>query len=103
METSLGVKGKTVTVMHEIEVERGSNPPGPKDLNTRYVLEDVPFGLIATLLLADLVGVQAPLHKSGLDIMNACYARDFAKENNFLPELGSLDMAALSKLSTDGF
>jgi len=102
METSFGVAGKTLTELHEIEVERGLNPPGPKDINTRYVLEDVPFGLIPTLLLADLVDVNAPLHRSGVQMMNACYARDFAAENDFLPELNPVDVDSLMKLSVDG-
>lgn len=63
---------------------------GPKTLDSRYVTEDMPFGLVPILRLAELAGVTVPLHESGLRMMSALYGRDFASENDILPQLDTL-------------
>lgn len=103
MSAALGVSGSSVAEMYQLQAERGNNPLGPKDLKTRYVLEDVPFGLFPTLMLAQLVGVTAPLHKSGVDILSACYNRDFAKKNDLLSALGELNSETLTTLAINGY
>lgn len=84
---------------------RGNAPPGPKTVQTRYVLEDIPFGIVATAQLADIAGVPAPLHQAGIAMFGAMYGRDFRRENNLLGELGleRLSPDALSRLMADGF
>lgn len=69
---------------------RPKDVAGPTSLDTRYVTEDVPFGLVPTLRLAALAGVPAPLHEGGLAMMSALYGRDFAAENDILPHLRDL-------------
>ena len=46
-------------------VARGDRTLAPATLETRYVLEDVPFGLVPTVRLARLAGRPAPLHEAG--------------------------------------
>ena len=58
-------------------IERGDGTLGPTDLDTRYVLEDVPFGLVPTERLGRLVGAPAVLHESGINLLSAIYGRDF--------------------------
>ncbi|MHA7870556.1 MAG: NAD/NADP octopine/nopaline dehydrogenase family protein [Salipiger thiooxidans] len=60
---------------------------GPSTAETRYTLEDVPFGLTTLLALAEAAGTPAPLHRAGLDLFSALYGRDFLAENDFLPDL----------------
>jgi opine dehydrogenase len=72
---------------------RGADVSGPATLDSRYVTEDVPFGLWPTVCLAEAIGVPAPLHESGVRIMSALYGRDFAAENDILPALGDLTTA----------
>lgn len=69
---------------------------GPTTLDTRYVTEDVPFGLVPTIRLAALAGVPVPLHKAGVTLMSALYGRDFAAENDILPQLGALSLTMLT-------
>lgn len=68
---------------------------GPTSLNTRYVTEDVPYGLLTTVRLAELAGADVPLHRAGITIFSSLYGRDFAAENQILPEIadafGSID------------
>lgn len=100
---SFNITGQSVSEISQVMVERGSDPAGPRSLETRYVLEDVPFGLIPTLLLARLAGVSAPLHESGINILSACYSRDFLNENDLLAELGALDLPTLKRFAVEGY
>lgn len=63
---------------------------GPSSPNSRYVLEDVPYGLVLTILLGKLVNKPAVLHESGIRILSAMYGRDFMGENDLLGGLGLL-------------
>jgi len=74
---------------------RGGGGFGPTTIDTRYVLEDVPFGLAPTALLGRMTGVGAPLHDAGIRIFSALYGQDLAAQNDLLPELG------LEKMSLD--
>jgi opine dehydrogenase len=65
---------------------RDSNP-GPSSLETRYIVEDVPFGLFPSTVLGRIAGVPMPLHESGIAIFSTLYGRDFKAENNILPAL----------------
>jgi len=69
--------------------------PGPASLDTRYVTEDVPFGLVPSTVLGRIAGVTMPLHNAGIAIFSALYGRDFRAENDLLPAL------ALEELSID--
>jgi opine dehydrogenase len=60
---------------------------GPATIDTRYTLEDVPFGLLPLAELGRLAGVAMPLHQAGLAIFSALYGRDLAEGNDILPEL----------------
>jgi opine dehydrogenase len=87
---SFGARGDTMGAMAADLAARGADPNGPATLETRYVLEDVPFGLWPTVRLAELAGVDARLHRAGVDVFSALYGRDFAAENDILPVLEPL-------------
>jgi opine dehydrogenase len=76
-------------------VQRPGGVNGPSTLDTRYVTEDLPFGLAPTIRLAEIAGAPAPLHEAGLRLMSALYARDFKAQNDILPQLGPLSLAML--------
>ncbi|KAL7525367.1 hypothetical protein ACHAXR_000972 [Thalassiosira sp. AJA248-18] len=63
---------------------------GPSSPDSRYVLEDVPYGLVLTVILGRLVDMPAILHESGIRILSAMYGRDFMVENELLQGLGLL-------------
>jgi opine dehydrogenase len=97
----MGPIGEMARVLHE----RGGGASGPTTLDTRYVTEDVPFGLLPTVMLGRLAGVDARLHDSGIDIFSALYGRDFRGENDLLPELGlgHLSRSDLQRLARQGW
>ncbi|KJC57294.1 NAD/NADP octopine/nopaline dehydrogenase [Bradyrhizobium sp. LTSPM299] len=71
---------------------RGRGGFGPATLDSRYVLEDAPFGLLPTVLLGQLVGRPATLHEAGVTMLSAAYGRDFTQDNDLLPALGLMQM-----------
>lgn len=91
--------------MAQVLAERGGGPAGPATLDTRYVTEDVPFGLLPTVLLGRLTETPALLHEAGLNLFSALYGRDFRRENDLLPELGleALSAAELRRLAREGW
>jgi opine dehydrogenase len=91
--------------MAQTLAERGGGPTGPATLDTRYVTEDVPFGLVPTVLLGKLTNRAATLHEAGINLFSTLYGRDFRKENDLLPELGleNLSRADLQELARGGW
>jgi opine dehydrogenase len=82
--------------MAQALAQRPRDVNGPTTLDTRYITEDVPFGLVPTIRLAALVGVSTPLHEGGVQLISALYGRDFAAENDILPQLGALSLTLLT-------
>jgi opine dehydrogenase len=84
---------------------RGKGGFGPATLETRYVLEDAPYGLWPTVLLGRLAGCPAALHEAGLTLLSSAYGRDFAAENDLLPAVGfeAMTREALEALANGGF
>lgn len=76
---------------------KGNDVCGPNVADSRYITEDVPYGLALIVALGKLVGRPAVLHESGLLIFNAMYGRDFASENDLLQAI-SMDNIKLEDL-----
>lgn len=77
--------------------EKGIGGQGPATADSRYVTEDVPYGLKVTAVIGRLAGKPAVLHESGVEIFSALYGRDFASENTLLSDLG-LERLTLEQL-----
>lgn len=84
---SFHVPEDSVSAMNQDMFRRGHSGLGPKTADSRYVLEDVPFGLVPTARLGRLAGRPAPLHEAGIALFSAAYGRDFSTENDLLPGL----------------
>lgn len=85
-------------MMAELHARRGG-PPGPTTIETRYVLEDVPFGLVFYLALAGEAGVAMPVTEGAVRLASAAWGRDLAAMNDLLPvlaEAGGLRAAIAS-------
>ncbi|KKB12148.1 hypothetical protein VE25_08825 [Devosia geojensis] len=66
---------------------KGQGQLGPTSEQSRYVLEDAPFGLYPLVRLGEVVGVDLKLHRAGLHLLSALYDRDFAAENDLVDDL----------------
>jgi opine dehydrogenase len=86
-------------------VTRTERTAGPATIETRYVLEDVPFGLQQNLRLGRMLGVAVPLHEAGMAVFSALYGRDLGADNDLLPALGleSLGIAELKTAAREGW
>lgn len=102
---SFHVPMASVSDMNQEMHRQGRGGFGPTTVNSRYVLEDVPFGLVPTALLGRLTGVPATLHEAGIALFSAAYGRDLMSDNDLLPELdlGSHSLQQLQSLCHSGF
>lgn len=83
---------------------RGKGGLGPTTTESRYVLEDAPFGLWPTILLGRLAGRPASLHEAGLALLSAAYGRQLADDNDLLPllEIQNLSRDDLQEIARVG-
>lgn len=102
---SFHVPVASISAMNQEMHGLGNGGTGPATADSRYVTEDVPYGLVFTTKLGQLVGRPATLHKAGVDIFSAMYGRNFLAENMLLDaiDLTSMSLAQLKKLSRLGF
>lgn len=93
-----------VSEMYAALLARGGGAMGPTTADTRYVTEDVPYGLVPTAWLGALVGRPAVLHDAGTALFSAIYGRDFVTENDLLDAAGVRDLHpdALRRLCDEG-
>jgi opine dehydrogenase len=102
---SFHVEPGPVGEMARTLASRGNGGYGPTSTDTRYVLEDAPFGLLPTVLLGQLTDRPATLHQAGIDLFSALYGRDLAAGNDLLDEIGlaSMSLGELKTLVRDGW
>lgn len=60
----------------------------PGQLNTRWLTEDLPYGLAAWMALAEPLGVVMPVARSLVTLGSALLGRDFWSECRDLDKLG---------------
>ncbi|WP_323776083.1 NAD/NADP octopine/nopaline dehydrogenase family protein [Leisingera sp.] len=94
---SFHVPVASISEMNQQMHEQGNGGTGPATADSRYVTEDVPYGLVLTAALGRLTGHPAPLHEAGIRILSAMYGRDFEAENDILTAL-DLDRYSLDEL-----
>jgi opine dehydrogenase len=95
----------SISQMNQEMHAAGNGGTGPATAESRYVLEDVPFGLVMTVKLGRLAGRPAELHEAGVKIFSALYGRDFFAENDLLSaiDMDHLSLADLMALSREGY
>lgn len=87
----------------ELHRRRGG-PPGPTTMNTRFILEDTPYGLVFAETLARKVNLALPLHAAAITLASAVWQRDLRAENNLLAPIGlaHMPLAQLMRVLEDG-
>ncbi|NND42022.1 MAG: NAD(P)-binding domain-containing protein [Silicimonas sp.] len=84
---SFHVPVASISEMNQQMHAQGNGGTGPATAESRYVTEDVPYGLALTVALGNLAGRPAELHAAGIRIFSAMYGRDFDAENELLNAL----------------
>ncbi len=98
---SFHVPVASISEMNQQMHAQGNGGTGPATADSRYVTEDVPYGLVLTAALGRLTGHPAVLHEAGIGIFSAMYGRDFENENEILKAL-ELERFSLEDLKRAG-
>jgi opine dehydrogenase len=61
---------------------------GPNDFHHRYIIEDVPYGLVPTSTLGDVLGVHTPTMKAIIQFASVINETDYLKEGNNAEKMG---------------
>ncbi len=77
----------TVAEMAEAIHAKYGGPPGPVTLEHRYLLEDVPYGLVFYEALARVAGAAVPHISAAITLLSSAYGRDFRRDNPLLADL----------------
>lgn len=70
----------------ELHASRGG-PPGPTDVGTRFLGEDVPYGLVFSSVLARIAGMPMPCTETMIEASSLIAGRDFRAENELIDAL----------------
>lgn len=102
---SFHVPVSSISQMNQEMHAAGNGGTGPATADSRYVTEDVPFGLVMTAKIGQLAGKPAKLHESGVMVFSAMYGRDFSAENDLLSALNMDEMTLqdLVQLCKNGY
>ena len=77
----------------------------PRSMQSRYVTEDVPYGLVPSALLANKLGVKTPIINSIIELCSVVNQTNYWNEGRTLEDLGiaKLNREMLEKVLRDGF
>jgi opine dehydrogenase len=87
------------TALADIAAElhrRRGGPPGPITTDTRFVLEDVPYGLVFNEALARIASVAAPVTDAAITMHSTLYGRNFRQSN---PLIDALELRSATRES----
>ncbi|WP_196907258.1 NAD/NADP octopine/nopaline dehydrogenase family protein [Candidatus Symbiopectobacterium sp. 'North America'] len=86
-QQSFDVSCRTLSeIAAELHRRRGG-PSGPVDINTRFILEDTPYGLVFAEAIARKAGIALPLHSASITLASAVWQCDLREQNDVLPSL----------------
>jgi opine dehydrogenase len=77
------VSGTLADIAAELHDKRGG-PPGPTDIHTRFLAEDVPYGLVFTLSLSHIAGIRVPATEAVVAMAGLVVGEDFVSENDLI-------------------
>jgi len=82
-----------------------ANIAGPSSMKSRYVTEDVPYGLVPTARLARKFDVDIPIIDATIKLASLINQTDYYKEGRSLEELGTADLSKeeLAEILQEGF
>lgn len=67
----------------ELHDKRGG-PPGPTDIRTRFLLEDIPYGLVFTIALSHVAQIPAPATEATAAMAGLVVGEDLAAANDLI-------------------
>ena len=87
LSRSTGVQAERLAdIAAALHTKRGG-PPGPTDVQTRYLAEDVPYGLVFQLALGDLAQVPMPATRATVAMAELISGENFTTGNDLIDAL----------------
>lgn len=82
----------------------GMKMKGPEHLKDRYVTEDVPYGMVLTSTLGDLLKIQTPTHDAVIQLASVINRTNYWKTGRGMKQLGlsKMDKKGLKKFLLEG-
>lgn len=79
--------GQLADIAAELHASCGG-PPGPTDVSTRFLGEDVPHGLVFSSVLARIANMPMPCTETMIEASGLITGRNFRAENDLIGALG---------------
>jgi opine dehydrogenase len=100
-----GVVGANLDEIFPAMSRKLGGPTGPDSFEHRFVVEDVPFGLVFFWSLGRAAGIEMPITEFTIKLTSAIWQRDFVAEGRTVESLGlaGLDGAAFNRVIEQGF
>jgi len=78
---------------------------GPSSMKSRYITEDVPYGLVPTAQLARKFNIDTPIIDATINLASVINQKDYYQEGRSLRELGIADLSQgkLAEILREGF
>jgi len=101
--------GTTLAPLHDVARQivalRQGGPAGPDTLESRYIVEDVPYGLVFLSAIGRLAGIATPVTDACITMASTCYQREFRRENEFLDllEFETFDRREIAGAAKNGY
>ena len=82
-----------------------ANISGPSSMKSRYIIEDVPYGLVPTAQLARKFNIATPIIDAIIELLSVINQTDYRQEGRSLDELGIADLSSdeLKRVLQQGF
>ena len=77
---------------HDIEATV-ADIAGPSSMKSRYICEDIPYGLVPTAHLARKFNVDIPIIDATINLASVINQTDYYREGRSLRELGIADLS----------
>lgn len=79
---------RNLTIDYSLDEQAAENPGGPTSVDTRYLTEDVPLGLVLFSSLGQSLGVPTPTADALIQLADLISGLDFRAEGRTLERLG---------------
>jgi len=102
MSLSFDLPALPLAEVARLVCERGG-APGPASLDARWMREDLAFGILPNIALAEVAGVEVPLHRAGFELFSTLLGRDLSADNDLLAglEIGDHSVESLMLSATE--
>ena len=105
LRSSIGLEGDDLAALFAAAAQKRPAPTGPKNVEDRYMTEDLPYGMIFFRALGQAGDVPMPVSDHLIEFCCDLYGRDFRTEAPGLAELGLAGQSPseIVRVASEGF